>query len=75
MCSIPACGALDPVTFEYYERLGLPMLLIFLSKDPGNDPLQLPVVEKEAVENFCAVARKYRRVVSFLYGDGKVKYV
>jgi hypothetical protein len=24
--------------------------------------------------NFCVVARKYRRVVSFLYGDGKVKY-
>ena len=29
---------------------------------------------REARENFCAVARKYRRVVSFLYGDGKVKY-
>ena len=70
---IPACGALDPLTFEYYERLGLPMLLLFLSKD-GDDPLQLPAAEKEARENFCAVARKYRRVVSFLYGDGKAKY-
>ena len=30
----------------------------------------LPWCER-AQENFCAVARKYRRAVSFLYGDGE----
>jgi hypothetical protein len=33
---------------RYYERLGLPMLLLFLSKD-GDDPLALPSkVERDA---------------------------
>jgi hypothetical protein len=36
------------VSCRYYERLGLPMLLLFLSKD-GDDPLALPSeVEREA---------------------------
>ena len=49
------------------------MLLLFLSKD-GSEPLALPKAEASAKQNFCAVARKYRRVVSFLYGDGKTTY-
>ena len=35
---IPACGPLSPKTFELYERLGLPMLLLFLSGDPDAPP-------------------------------------
>jgi hypothetical protein len=42
MRCLQACGALDPKTFEYYERLGLPMLLLFLSED-GAEP-QSPVL-------------------------------
>ena len=34
----------------------------------------LPAAELQAKAAFCAVARKYRRAVSFLYGDGKRTY-
>ena len=29
--SMPACGKLDPITFANYEKMGLPMLLLFVS--------------------------------------------
>ena len=36
------------VSCRYYERLGLPMLLLFLSKD-GDDPITLPTkTERDA---------------------------
>ena len=36
---IPACGELDAATFSLYERLGLPMLLLFLSGDDAESTL------------------------------------
>jgi hypothetical protein len=47
------------------------MLLLFLS---AAEPSKLPPGEAAARRAFCAVARKYRRAVSFLYGDGKRQY-
>eukprot|EP01050_Picozoa_sp_SAG11_P004179 SAG11_NODE_260_length_11531_cov_6.271781_6_plen_641_part_00 len=69
--SMPSCGLLHALTFNNYERLGLPMLLLFLSSEARDE---LPKSEKDALAAFCVVSRKYSRRISFLHGDGKEKY-
>ena len=66
--AIPLVGQLSPMTFAQYERLLLPMVLLFLEYDAKGKPLPASAA---ALEALWTVARRYRGRLVFLRGDGK----